>query len=268
MKRLFFAVLLLFPNVAFASGKGFLWVHKLPFWENISAYDNHSSSPPLLDPSHISSTHLVHSIFAAFFLILLAWLGTRKIRRGKADVVPDEKLTLRNLWELAVGALYSLIENILGEEDARQYFPFLGSLFIYILVCNLMGLLPGFLPPTSNVSINAGMAILVFLYYNYSGFKRHGVGYLRHFLGPMIYLAPLIFTIELISHIVRPVSLSVRLYGNIYGDHTVIEIFTDLIPYLIPMIFYLLGLFVCFIQALVFTLLSTVYFQLSLAHEH
>jgi len=118
------------------------------------------------------------------------------------------------------------------------------------------------------VATNAAMAGTIFVYYNYSGFKEHGIGYLKHFTGPVIWLAWLMLPIELIGHLVRPVSLSLRLAGNITGDHLVLGIFTDLTHFVIPIVFVGLGVFVAFVQAFVFTLLSTIYVSMAVSHDH
>ena len=159
------------------------------------------------------------------------------------------------------------MKDIIGPQ-AEKYFPLIGSLFVFILFCNLLGIIPGFLPPTSNIYTNAACAIIVFIYYNYQGFKEHGIGYLKQFAGPLIWIAPLMFLIEILSHLFRPFSLSVRLFGNIFGDHTVLSIFSDLIPLIVPVIFLILGLAVALIQAFIFSALSAVYIGLAVSHEH
>ncbi len=262
--------ILALPAVVFAGEEGFLWLMQIGPLEHLAQTYSPAHEPPMIDMGHISVTHLAHAILAAIILILCAWFGTRRIRNRKEGegLVPDDKLTFKNVWELSVEALYNLVSDPLGEENGKKYLPFLGVLFIYIFTCNVMGLIPGLMPPTTNININAGMAICVFVYYQYSGIREHGVGYLKHFMGPILFLAPLMVVIEIISHVVRMGSLSVRLFGNMTGDHTVLFIFTDLTKLVVPVIFLGLGLFVSFIQALVFTLLSTIYFQLALAHDH
>ena len=190
------------------------------------------------------------------------------------ELVPTDKLSLKNIFQVAVENLLGLMEGIIGP-DAKLYFPLIGSLFIYIFINNLMGIIPGFLPATENVNTNFAMSITVFLYYNYVGIKKQGLmNYIKHFFGPtkglpvaMMWLPVLIFAIEIVSHVVRPASLAVRLFGNITGDHVVLGIFSELVPLIVPIIFFALGIFVSFIQAFVFSLLSTVYIGLAVAHE-
>ncbi len=136
----------------------------------------------MLDMKHVSVAHLAHAIFAAVLLIFLAWFGARRIRNRKEGegLIPDDKVTMKNIWELAVGSLYNLIADPLGEENGKKLLPFLATLFIYIFICNAMGLIPGLIPPTTSVSINAGMAICVFVYYHIKGLQEHGLAYLKH----------------------------------------------------------------------------------------
>ena len=124
-------------------------------------------------------------------------------------------------------------------------------------------------PATDNINTTFAMGIFSFVVYNIYGIKEHGLAYVKHFLGPLLLLAPLMLIIELISHVVRPVSLGLRLQGNMMGDHTVLGIFLDLLPYTgVPVLFYMLGLFVCFMQAFVFTMLSMIYVSIAISHDH
>lgn len=250
----------------------FTWVGEIPGFDKLNeAFLNPSLSPPMADFEgfHLEPTHIAHSVLVMVLLVVLAWIGTKKMRRDPEEaLMPDRKFSLRNIWELGVGALYNMVKEQLGNNTDR-FFPLIGTLFIFIFCANLLGVFPGFLPPTSNVNINAGMAILVFIMFNYAGIKAKGlIGYLKHFTGPILVLAPLMFVVEIIGVLVRPLSLSLRLFGNITGDHLVLAIFTDLTKLIIPVIFLGLGVFISFIQALVFSLLSTIYIQLALAEEH
>ncbi len=211
--------------------------------------------------------HVVSAAMIALLLIIATLLVAKKLRRIEERLVPEPKMTLVNIFETVVEALLALIEGIIGQ-DAPKYFPLIGALFIYIFLSNCLGLIPGFLPPTDNINTNLACSLTVFVYYNVMGIKAHGFkGYLKHFMGPILWLAPLMFVIELIGHLVRPLSLSLRLFGNITGDHLVLGIFSDLVPLVVPVIFLALGLFVSFIQAFVYSLLSTIYIGLATAHE-
>ena len=129
-------------------------------------------------------------------------------------------------------------------------------------------MIPGFLPPTGNLNTTLACGALIFVMYNYYGVKEHGISYLKHFMGPVVFLAPLMIIIEIISHIVRPISLSLRLFMNITGDHMVMGVFTNLTHFVIPIMFLGLGIFVSFLQAFIFTMLSTIYIALAEAHDH
>lgn len=204
-------------------------------------------------------------VFAAITVAsLLAW---RRLRKTSRRLVPEDRATFANLFEVLVEGLLRMMQDAIGP-NARKHLPLIGSLFIYILACNLIGVIPGMLPPTENINTNLACAIVVFVYYNVVGIREQGlVRYLKHMSGPIIWLAPLLFSIELVSNLVRPVSLSVRLFGNIVGDHVVNQIFLHLTPIVVPMVFQALAIFVAFIQAFVFTLLSVVYISLAEAHE-
>lgn len=221
--------------------------------------------------------HLMHVFLSgcvALFLIFFGFIANRRLRKMEECIIPSDKPTPSTLFEVTVESILGLMEGVLGKR-AWHYFPLIGSAFIYIFVCNLIGLIPGLESPTSNTNTNAAIAILVFLYYNYLGVKEHGaVGYLKHFFGPLggnwkfILITIIFFGIELISHAARPLSLSVRLFGNMTGDHMVVGVFSELVPLLVPVIFLLLGLFISFIQAFVFSLLSIVYIGLATETEH
>lgn len=212
--------------------------------------------------------HVVTSGIIVFFLFIATLLVWKKIRRTQERLIPESKTTLTNIFEVSVESILGLMEGIIGP-DAKKYFPLIGTIFIYIFLCNAIGLIPGVLPPTDNLNTNLAISATVFVYYNAMGIKSHGIGgYAKHFLGPILWLGPLVAVIEIIGHAVRPVSLSLRLLGNIVGDHLVLGIFSNLVPLIVPVIFMALGLFVSFIQAFVFSLLSTIYIALATAHEH
>ncbi len=220
-------------------------------------------------PVHIDAAnlHVATSAFIGLALTLASVLAWRRLRRTDDNVIPSRKFAFATIFEITVEALLRLMEDIIGPK-ARRYLPLIGSLFIYILCCDLIGVVPGFVPPTSNINTNVACAVCVFLYYNYVGIKEQGfVDYLKHMSGPIIWLAPLMLTIELTSHLVRPISLSVRLFGNMVGDHVVLEIFSGLVPLFVPIAFMGLTIFVAFIQAFVFSLLSIVYIGLATQKE-
>jgi F-type H+-transporting ATPase subunit a len=212
-------------------------------------------------PDHVATSLVVLALIVFF---VLRAKQQREAARDRA--VPDDALTFRNIAELLVEGVIGMAEGVLGHR-ARKYVPLYGTFFLLILVSNLMGLIPGFSPPTTNFNVTFALGLTSFIAYNTFGFREQGAGYLKHFVGPMLWLAPLMIPLELISNLVRPFSLSLRLMGNMTGDHTVLEIFTDLTKLIIPVIFYGLGTFVSFVQAFVFTLLSMVYVALAVTHH-
>ena len=211
-------------------------------------------------------------ILGSLLVLLILVLAGMKIKSTLSrddSVLPDDKFSLRNIFEiLTIDFLFDLFTNMLGsKEKAKRYFPILGAAFFFIMFANLLGIVPGFLPPTGNFNVPVACAIVVFIMYNYYGLKENGFDYIKHLAGPVIFLAPLMFVIELISHFVRPVSLSLRLFMNITGDHMVLGVFTNLVHYIIPAIFVGLGIFVSLLQAFIFTVLSAIYIALATAHE-
>ena len=214
-------------------------------------------------PGHTATASLV---IAA--LLVWGFVALRQLQAATDPVVPDATLTARNSLEIFVEWFAGFIEGLLGRKG-RQFAHVYATFFLFILAANLVGLLPGFAPPTSDFNVTFALGVTSFLVYNYYGFQAKGVGYLKHFLGPIWWLAFLMLPLELIDNLVRPVSLALRLFGNMTGDHLVLEIFTDLTKVVIPVIFYALGAFVSLIQAFVFTILSIIYLSLALAeHEH
>lgn len=204
-------------------------------------------------------------------ITLLSVAARNALKKAKNPLIPDQGLTLRNIFELLTGFIVWLGDSAMGKEN-RKYLPFVGVLFLYIFSMNIIGLIPGFLMPTDQFQFNLGIALTVFALYNYWGIKEVGVvNYLKHLWGPVFVIGPMLFVIELISHSVRPLTLSLRLFGNMTGDHLALSIFTDLTKgtpvFFVPVLFYLLGTIVCFIQAFVFTLLSMIYIRLAVAHE-
>jgi F-type H+-transporting ATPase subunit a len=188
-------------------------------------------------------------------------------KREDEGLVPDQHLSFRNFFEILAEKLYALAESVMGKDNAKLYFPIVGTLFVFIFTSNLVGMIPGLLPPTDNLNTTFALGIFVFLYYNYVGIRTSGLAYFKHFAGPVLWLAPLMIIVEIASHVFRPISLGLRLRGNIMGDHIVLGIFNDLTPYLVPLAFYVIGLFVCLVQAFVFCLMTMVYISLSATHE-
>lgn len=214
-----------------------------------------------------STIHIASAGLVAITLIVLGLIAHPRLVLTEKRLIPSTHFTLAAVFDAAGEAILKFMEGVMGER-AIKFLPLIGTLFLYIFFCNLLSLIPGFLPPTDNINTNLPCALVVFFYYHAVGIKENGLfKYFKHMAGPIIWLAPLMFAIELISHCVRPISLSVRLFGNITGDHMVLGIFSGLIPEFVPVIFLFLALFVAFVQAFVFSLLSTVYIALATEHE-
>lgn len=211
--------------------------------------------------------HTLTALVVATLLVAVAYVARRALARAREPVIPDEGFSLRSLAELLVELIVGLTDALMGRKG-RKYLPLFGSFFIFILTANLFGLLPGFSPPTSNLNTTLGLGLVSFFAYHYFGFREHGPAYLKQFMGPVMLLAPFFFVLEGVSHLVRPFSLALRLFGNMFGDHLVVEIFTELTKVAIPVLFYILGALVSLIQAFVFTLLSVIYVTIAVSHEH
>lgn len=204
--------------------------------------------------------HVIHSWFVMAILIAVALLSARGIQ-----MLPRKG---QNVFEVIIGGLEDFMVEITGPEG-RAFFPFIATLFLYILACNLLGLIPGFFSPTANLNTTLSMAICTFVVTHVIGVKFHGVKYIKHFLGPVWPMAPLMFVIEMIGHFARVMSLSIRLFGNIFGKEKVLGIFFALAGlYLAPLPILFLGILVSFIQAVVFMLLSIVYFAGAMEEAH
>ncbi|MCZ6749976.1 MAG: F0F1 ATP synthase subunit A [SAR324 cluster bacterium] len=208
----------------------------------------------------------IDATIVSVVLILFAYVGGRKFRRTEM-VEPEGRVTLSFLLEMGLGGLLAFLDGII-KHGARKFFFLLGSFAFFILCNNVIGLIPGFNPPTDQYNVTITLAILTFLTAHFVGIRVHGLAYIKKFMGPVWWLSPLMLPIELISHLVRPVSLSVRLFGNMTGDHQVVLIFSSLVAFGLPIPFMGLGLFVALLQTFVFVLLSAVYFQDALEHAH
>lgn len=222
------------------------------------------------EPNRVS--HMFMALLVAIIAITFGLAVKRRIRAKGDDLVPDQRFSPVVVMEMLVEAVLSLMEGVMGEKNARRYFPLIGSLAVFILFSNLLGMVPGFVPPTDSLSTTLALGTVVFFATHFFGVREHGIAYFKHFMGPIIkwYALPLMalmLVIEFISHLVRPCSLAVRLMGNIMGDHKVLFIFLGFGILLIPLPIMALGLVVAVVQTLVFCLLSIVYIGLAIEHE-
>jgi F-type H+-transporting ATPase subunit a len=175
---------------------------------------------------------------------------------------------VQNFLEMIVSFLRGLVAETVGESRVLVYLPMIGALFVFIAMGNMFGLFFFLQPPTGALSTTVTLAVISFVYFNAQGIREHGlVGYLKHFMGPMLLIAPLFFVIEIIGTFARILSLSLRLFMNIFGEHTTTNVFASLVPVVVPWPMMALGIFTALLQAYVFALLSAVYIATAVAHE-
>ncbi|MDP8225172.1 MAG: F0F1 ATP synthase subunit A [Candidatus Lernaella stagnicola] len=233
-----------------------------------------------IDPHGFTAHALLHVLVMFFVLMLILFISLRvggrykkMLKTGNYD--PDSGVTLTNFVETIIKIVLGMMKDIIGH-DEEKYLPLVGSLAFVILLSNLLGLIPGFYTASDNLNTTLALALIVFCLYHYYGIRAQGIGkYLAHFLGPMegvikYVMAPIMVPIELISHLARPMSLSLRLFGNMFGDHKVFAVFMGLlaVPLIYPLPFLALGTLVAIVQTLVFSLLTMVYIGLATAKEH
>jgi F-type H+-transporting ATPase subunit a len=215
---------------------------------------------PAADPAHPWENWITMEILVvAIIFVLFAWLRSRLSVENPGTL----QLTFEALYKFLAGQAHDALEHGSG-----KYLPFVGTLFIFILFMNLIGIIPGFDSPTTNPAVPCALAVAVFLYYNYMGVREQGFfKYLAHFLGPVWYLAPLMVLIEIVSHIARPLSLTIRLFVNMYAGERITVTFLGLTYLAVPALFMGLHVFVAFLQAFIFMLLSVIYISGAVAHE-
>jgi len=211
---------------------------------------------------HRDLTLYDHVIAAGIVFLILLVIAV--LVKSRMSLIPNG---LQQLMEVTVQALCDMMEDNIGE-GSRKYLPLIGGLAFFIFMSNFLGMIPSFSAATGNFNTTVACAMSVFLYYNFQGVMEHGAGYIKHFMGPIPWLAPLMFPIEIISHLARPFSLAIRLFGNIGGEHMVSLVFYSLIPWLLPVPLMILGLFAAFLQTFVFIMLTQIYIAGSIAHDH
>ncbi len=204
-----------------------------------------------------------HVIYAWVVIALIVGLGA--LAAKGVSMVPNKA---QNVSELIVSGMEEFMVDITGDEG-RWLFPLAGTVFLYVFIGNLIGLVPGFFPPTANLNTTASIALVVFTFTHIIGIKYHGAKYIKHFMGPVWWMSPLIFVIEIIGHFARILSLSFRLFGNMMGHEIVLAILFGLAgAFFAPLPIMALGIFVAFVQAFVFFLLSVIYFSGAMEHAH
>jgi F-type H+-transporting ATPase subunit a len=212
-----------------------------------------------MEIGHTNWTHVTNAWLVMALLTMFAILATRRMA-----IYPNR---FQNVMEVILSGFYSLLMDTMGEHG-KKFFPLIATLGLYILMSNLIGLIPGFESPTSNLNTTVSMALCVFFMTHIVGVKLHGLKYFKQFLGPVWWLTPLMMPIEIISHLSRPISLSVRLFGNIMGEDIVLAVVLLLVPLLVPMPVLVLMIFTSVIQTLVFMLLAMMYIAGAMEEGH
>ena len=216
----------------------------------------------ILGLSHFAhqNPHVVYSWVTMAILIILGLIGAKS-----TSLIPHK---MQNFLELAVSGLEEFMVDMTGDEG-RWFFPLIGTIFLYIFVSNIMGLIPGFFPATANLNTTLSCAIVVFLFTHFIGIRYHGIKYINHFTGPIWWMIPIILPIEIIGHCARVLSLSFRLFGNLMGHELVLGILFFLAgAFFAPLPIMVLGILVALIQAFIFYMLSIMYFTEAMEHSH
>lgn len=215
---------------------------------------------PAQDHTNPWTDWMVCEILIVLFIVVLFGL-----LRSRLSV--DRPGKLQHAMELTYEFVHASAEEVVGH-DGPRYVAFFGTLFIFILLMNLLGLVPGFDSPTGYTMVPLGLAVVTFFFYHGTGLRANGAGYFKQFLGPMLALAPLMIPIEIISHFARPLSLTIRLYANMFAGEKVYLTFLMLTKLIVPIAFIALHMFVAFLQAYIFMLLAMVYVGGAVSHEH
>jgi F-type H+-transporting ATPase subunit a len=206
------------------------------------------------------------SLMIAMILVIIGLAVSSRLRKSDA-VVPDQSLTLRTFVEVFLDYFYTLAKDVMDAKRAKKYFPLIATSACFVFCANVMALIPGFPIATTSFSVTLGSALVVFILFNLYGLKENGFGYIKHLAGPVWYLAPLVFPIELISLFVRPITLALRLMLNMSVDHLLLGIFMGFLTVVVPIPIIILGIIVVLVQTLVFTLLTCIYIGLATEHE-
>ena len=230
-------------------GTWFDFLNRFSWWHSLNEKAEHALSRKwkfmMFDETGWTLTHVLITFVVFLFVLWGAMAFAKGLKTKDKGLVPPRKMNLRNFFEYMAESVYGLVEGAMGEKNAPRFFPLIGALWLFILFNNLFALIPGFGAPTDTLKTNVGIALAVFFLTHIYGVKEHGLAYFKHFLGPSPALIPLMLPIELISHIARPMSLAVRLMGNMMADHKVVFSFFTLVPLIIPLPFLALGLLVC-----------------------
>ncbi|AFV97913.1 MULTISPECIES: F0F1 ATP synthase subunit A [unclassified Sulfuricurvum] len=195
---------------------------------------------------------LTHMLLTAAIVLIIAKLATSNLR-----LVPSGT---QNVMEAYLSGVLAMGADVMGKAEARRYLPLVATIGLFVGIANIIGVIPGFEAPSAFLDFTLALALVVFVYYNFEGIRRNGIiSYFKHFMGPVWWLAWLMFPIEIVSHISRIISLSFRLFGNVKGDDMFLMVILMLAPWLLPMIPFALLTFMAFLQAFIFMMLTYVY---------
>jgi F-type H+-transporting ATPase subunit a len=195
---------------------------------------------------------LTHMLLTAAIVLVIAKLATSNLR-----LVPTGT---QNVMEAYLSGVLAMGADVMGKAEARRYLPLVATIGLFVGIANIIGIIPGFEAPSAFLDFTLALALVVFVYYNFEGIRRNGIiSYFKHFMGPVWWLAWLMFPIEIVSHISRIISLSFRLFGNVKGDDMFLMVILMLAPWLLPMIPFALLTFMAFLQAFIFMMLTYVY---------
>jgi F-type H+-transporting ATPase subunit a len=209
----------------------------------------------------LCAPYMTYTWLVMAFLVIVS-----KMTLGNLEIVPGRG---QNFWEIVIGGMDEFFADNMGREMTDKFFPMIATFGLYIAVANLIGLIPGFMSPTASINTTLALTIIVWITHHVIGFRAHGIGYYKHFIGPMWWLIPLMLPIELISNFARLLSLSIRLFGNIMAKETLLGILFMLAgAFFAPLPIMILGVLVSLVQAMVFVLLTVVYFGQAREHAH
>lgn len=214
-------------------------------------------------PTWQSFEPIAASLLVAILILIVSLRVRGRLAHEDEAVIPEDRLTLRTFMEAFLSYFYDLAKSVMGPERAKKYFGLIGTSAVFVFFANLMALVPGMPVATSHLGITLGSALVVFVLFNVYGLMAQGSAYVAHLAGPVWWLAPLLFPLEVISLFIRPVTLAIRLMVNMAADHVMLGLFLGLVAILIPVPVMLLGVLVVIVQTLVFTLLTCIYIGLA-----
>lgn len=258
-------------------GESWITVLLGPFYERLEKQANAlAPNDTWIAGAPLGVEHVLAWTLVLVLIALAGGLVARGVRDRQQALIPEERFSIRTIFELLIGSTYDTMSDMMGPKAAKFFLPLIGTCAVTILVSNFLGLIPGFIPPTDDLNTTFACALIIFFATHIFGVKENGIGYFKDFFGPIrkwyaLPLMLLMLVIETVSHIARPVTLAIRLAANMTADHKVLAIFTGfgiwsvIVPFPLPL--YALGVLVAAVQTLVFCLLSIVYISMAISHE-